>query len=301
MIGVFDSGHGGLTVLRALHAACPDRAFLYLGDHAAAPYGSRSTEEIHTLTLAGVQALFAQGATLVILACNTASAVSLRRLQQTWLADHHPDRRVLGVLVPMVEAITGQPWMAGMVPADWSGDAASHATPPRTIGIFATPRTVDSQAYPREIGKRAPAVRVVQQPCPDLARLIEADAPRSDIRTAVRTHVDALMARLGGVPPDAVMLGCTHYPLVADAFAEALPPAVELLCQPSLTARSLEAYLARHPEFEDRSGVPLRFLTTGDAGRVGDLATRFFGRPVRFDRLAAPVRPADAPLPAACP
>lgn len=279
MIGVFDSGHGGLTVLGALTAALPDRRFVYLGDHAHAPYGERTPEEVYHLTLQGVETLFGLGCRLVVLACNTASALALRRLQQTWLPHAWPERRVLGVLVPMVEAITGMPWMADV-------PAGRHAGEPRTIGIFATSRTVDSEAFPREIGKRAPEVTVAQQACPDLARLIEADAPPDIIAAAVRLYADGLMRRLGGVPPSAVMLGCTHYPLVADAFAAALPPGVELLCQPSLTARSLAAYLDRHPEMDAMGAADPAFHTSGDPDRVTPLATRFFGRPAPFRRLA---------------
>lgn len=290
MIGVFDSGHGGLTVLRALTAALPDRRFVYLGDHGHAPYGERSPEEVYRLTVQGVDRLFGLGARLVILACNTASAVALRRLQQTWLPHAHPDKRVLGVLVPMVEAITGMPWMADV-------PAGRHAGEPRTIGIFATSRTVDSGAYPREIGKRAPEVTVVQQACPDLARLIEADAPQETLAAAVRLYADGLMAQLRGVPPSAAMLGCTHYPLVRDLFAAALPPGVEILCQPSLTTLSLTAYLDRHPEMDaaGAGGAPPTFHTTGDPDRITPLATRFFGAPALFRHLAVPAAGALSP------
>ncbi|WP_029012297.1 glutamate racemase [Niveispirillum irakense] len=277
MIGVFDSGHGGLTVLNALHRSMPQTDFLYLGDHHDAPYGDRTPDEIYRLTLAGVSRLFDAGARLVILACNTASAVALRRLQQTWLDAAYPGRRVLGVLVPMVEAITGVPWMADLA-------AERPAGPPRTIGIFATSRTVDSGAYPREISHRAPEVRVVQQACPDLVPLIEADAPAEVIRAAVARYTDGLLSQLGGEMPQAVMLGCTHYPLVADHFAALLPPGVEVLSQPDLTARSLTAYLERHPEFDRPGTGQVHFLTTGDADRVSRLATRFFGKPARFEK-----------------
>lgn len=278
MIGVFDSGHGGLTILRALHRAMPDHDFLYLGDHHDAPYGDRTPEEIYRLTLAGVSRLFDRGARLVIVACNTASAVALRRLQQTWLDQAYPGRRVLGVLVPMVEAITGTPWMADLT-------VPRPAGPPRTIGIFATSRTVDSGAYPREIGHRAPEVRVVQQACPQLVPLIEADAPAEEIAGAVRTYADGLLTQLGGAVPDAVMLGCTHYPLAADAFARALPAGVEILSQPALTARSLATYLERHPEFDRTGQGQVGFMTTGDAARITPLATRFFGKPALFERV----------------
>ena len=279
MIGVFDSGHGGLTVLRALVEAAPDRPFVYLGDHAAAPYGPRSEEDIYRLTVQGVERLFAQGCRLVVLACNTAAAVALRRMQQTWLPHAYPGRNVLGVLVPMVEAITRVPWMQEGPSADWLPE-------PRTVGVFATPATVASGSFPREIGKRAPDVQVVQQACPDLVPLIEQGAPDVVIAPVVRGYVAALLERLGGKPLDAVVLGCTHYPLVAHLFAEALPPGVEVLCQPTLVAKSLENYLERHPEYAPQGTLTaLRFFTTGAAEPVGALAGRFFGRPTPFERL----------------
>ncbi len=282
MIGVFDSGHGGLTVLRALVSAVPSRPFVYLGDHAAAPYGPRSEEDIYRLTVQGVERLFAQGCTLVLLACNTAAAVALRRMQQTWLPVAYPGRNVLGVLVPMVEAITRVPWMQDGPSADWRPE-------PRTVGVFATPATVASGSFPREIGKRAPDVQVVQQVCPDLVPLIERGAGDAVLAPVVRGYVAALLAQLGGKPLDAVVLGCTHYPLVAHLFAESLPPGVEVLCQPSLVAKSLDNYLERHPEYAPAaSGTAgaLHFFTTGAAEPVGALAGRFFGRPTPFERLS---------------
>lgn len=282
MIGVFDSGHGGLTVLRALVSAAPARPLVYLGDHAAAPYGPRDEEDIYRLTVQGVERLFEQGCGLVLLACNTAAAVALRRMQRTWLPTAYPGRNVLGVLVPVVEAITRVPWMQDGPSADWRPE-------PRTVGVFATPATVRSGSFPREIGKRAPDVRVVQQACPDLVPLIERGAGDDELGPAVRGCVGALLAQLGGQPLDAVVLGCTHYPLVAHLFAEALPPGVEVLCQPSLVARSLDNYLERHPEYapvmNGHAAAP-RFFTTGAAEPVGALAGRFFGRPTPFERLS---------------
>lgn len=281
MIGVFDSGHGGLTVLRALVDAAPGRPLVYLGDHAHAPYGPRSDEAIYALTIAGVERLFAQGCGLVVLACNTASAVALRRLQQTWLRDAYPGRNVLGVLVPMVEAITRVPWMV-------EAPLAGRLPEPRTVGVFATAATVASGSFPREIGKRAPDVTVVQQACPDLVPLIEEGAPDDAIRPAVRRCVADLTGRLGGRRLDSVVLGCTHYPLVAHLFGEALPAGVEVLSQPALVARSLEHYLERHPEYVmPVQGCPVgrHFFTTGDAAWVSALAGRFFGRPTPFETL----------------
>lgn len=275
MIGIFDSGCGGLTVYDAVKRSFPTRSFLYLGDHAHAPYGERTPEDIRELTRRSVETLFGLGCRLVILACNTASANALRPLQQSWLPGAHPGNRILGVLVPMVEAITGMPWMA---------DPA--ARPPvekaRTVAVFATSRTVSSNAYPVEVAKRAPEVRVVQQACPRLVDLIERKADRDELRHAVRNYAEAMMTQLEGRAPDAVMLGCTHYPLVADLFAEALPAGVEVLSQPALVARSLAHYLERHPEFDDGEGLPTRFLTTGDPAHVSAVSSLFLGHEVAF-------------------
>ncbi len=281
MIGVFDSGHGGLTILRALAEAHPDQPFLYLGDHANAPYGTREPAEVFDLTVAGVSHLFDRGCRLVVLACNTAAAVALRRIQQHWLPRHHPERRVLGVLVPMVEAITRVAWLSEEPPPDLRPE-------PRTIGIFATRLTVRSQAYPHEIAKRAPGLRVIQQACPRLAAAIEHGLPDTEIRPMVRGHVRALKDRLHGDRLDTVLLGCTHYPLVAGLFAQYLPNDTEILSQPDLVAGSLGQYLRRHPEFRaDRQRIPapLRFLTSGDPKPVSVLASRFYGSPIAFERL----------------
>jgi glutamate racemase len=277
MIGVFDSGHGGLTVLEALIARLPERSFLYLGDHGHAPYGERGVEEIHDLTLANVERLFHEGCRLVLLACNTAAAVALRRLQQEWLPGAHPERRVLGVFVPMVEAVTEVPWQVQEAPPGAPRE-------PAVVGVFATRRTVASGAYAREIALRAPAIRVVQQACPGLVARIEAGAAPEVLAAAIAGHVAALMDRLDGRAPDSVILGCTHYPLVARAFAAALPAGVPVHSQPALVAESLAAYLARHPEFDAPAGPrqPTRFLTTGDPETAGTLAARFFGTPPIF-------------------
>ncbi len=277
MIGVFDSGSGGLTVLRALVSALPDRRFTYLGDHANAPYGGRPAEEVYRLTIASVDRLFAQGCRLVLLACNTASAVALRRLQQHWLPTVGPDRRVLGVMVPMVEAITHVPWRVQAPPSD-------RPTPPAVVGVFATTRTVATGAYPYEIGRRAPAVRVVQQACPDLVAAIEADAEAGAIQSLVDGYAADLLDRAPDRRLDSVVLGCTHYPLAADAFAKALPEGLPILEQPEIVARSLVAYLRRHGDLDEPSeaGDPVRFLSTAPGSASDAVASRFFGRPVTF-------------------
>ena len=280
MIGVFDSGHGGLTILDALQHRLPRQGFIYLGDHANAPYGQRDPEEIFDLTRQGVASLFGLGCPLVILACNTAAAVALRRLQQDWLPKHFPQQRCLGVLVPMIEAIAQNPWHALAGPGD-------QARRPETLGVFATPATVTSGAYVHEVAKRAPWLRVHQQPCPDLAGMIEAGAPDAEIAPLIGSHVAAMMARLDGAPLDSVVLGCTHYPLVEHLFRAVLPENTRIVSQPARAADSLTAYLFRHPEMKHFGKLPaeIRAYTSGDASQVTSLASRFFSRHLRFERL----------------
>jgi glutamate racemase len=279
MIGVFDSGHGGLTVVRALVDRFPDRSFLYYGDPAHIPYGDRTSAEIVSFTRSAVNLLFKRGCPLVILACNTAAAVALRTLQREWLPRHYPANRILGVLVPTVEAIAGVPWLANVTAVRRVGQS-------RTIAVFATRRTVASNAYPEEIAKRTPSVTVVQHACVGLVDMIEQNATRNEVRVAIEGHVAELMRALAGRPLDAVLLGCTHYPLVADLFAAALPRGIDILSQPDLVARSLGAYLERHPAFDTGSEQhEIRFLTSGDAEQAGRFASVYFGREARFETV----------------
>ncbi|HVI52512.1 MAG TPA: aspartate/glutamate racemase family protein [Candidatus Sulfotelmatobacter sp.] len=274
MIGVFDSGHGGLTILQALARRLPERRFVYLGDHANAPYGDRSADEIYGMTVTAIDRLFGQGCRLVILACNTA-AMSLRRIQQNWLAEAYPDRRVLGVVVPMIEVVTGLPWMA-------DPKTSPSPRPRATVAVFATRRTAEADVYPQEIAKRAPQVTVEMMACPRLAALIEQGAPREELRHFVQRYVAELTDRLNGRPLDAALLGCTHYPLVEDLFRDALPPGVELLAQPIPTADSLAAYLERHPDLDRPNSGGVTFHTTGDPERISAMASAFYGGETRF-------------------
>jgi glutamate racemase len=268
-IGVFDSGIGGLTVLRALRAALPEQDFVYLGDNANAPYGTRSAQEVYSLTRDGVQRLFGLGCRLVVLACNTASAVALRDLQMRWLDP--TERRVLGVFVPIIEHLAGR---------DWGDQSPPTHTGLSTVGLFATPATVASGAFARELHFRARDVEVEAEACVGLVEAIE-EGRWDAAEEAVRGHVAALLARMPA--PQAAVLGCTHYPLVEDAFRQALPPETVLVSQPALVAESLARYLARHPRFGGGGGG-LRLLTSGDPARVGRQATRFLGRPADFAR-----------------
>lgn len=266
-IGVFDSGLGGLTILDALRRRLPEQDFVYLGDNAHAPYGTRSPAEVYDLTLRGVQRLFDAGCDLVILACNTASAVALHDLQVNWL---DPTRhRVLGVFVPVIEHLTRR---------NWGDNSPPSHTGLRDVALFATTATVISGAFPRELRFRARDVKVVAQACSGLVDAIEA-GDHAAAGGLVREHVGELLARLP--QPQAAVLGCTHYPLVEAAFRAALPAGTMLLSQPQVTAASLSDYLGRHKRFRGGSGV-VRYLTTGDPGAVGRRAQAFTGHPLPF-------------------
>lgn len=298
MIGVFDSGHGGLTVLKALSEQFPQHAFLYLGDHANAPYGNRSNEEIVELTRDGVELLFAKGCRLVLLGCNTATSIACRFLQQEWLpASPWQGRNVLGIIAPTVEVATQTPWgvTEPQYPQMYKTDV---------IAVFATQRTIDSGVFQEEIAKRCPRIRVVGQACPQLAGMIEAGASEADLDDIVSGYVEAMLelaassgACADGLPHYAI-LGCTHYPIVEHLFAKHLPKTCRLLSQPRIVADSLEHYLARHQEYATPLLLPsaaghgsngalesrLRLLTTGELGQVE--ARQFVGWPDRPQFLA---------------
>jgi len=263
MIGVFDSGLGGLTVLRALVARFPATPFAYLGDHAHVPYGDRSSTEVIDLTRTCVETLFAQGCKLVLLGCNTATAVAARHLQQTWLpTSQWRGRNVLGIVAPTVEAATQTPWAVStpQYPQKFNTDL---------VAVFGTTRTIASGVYPEEIRKRCPRVVVVQQICARLAGAIEEEAPEAELERLVEESIGGMLEQTGGTPPHRAILGCTHFPLVEHLFRRHLPPFTRILSQPEVVADSLEDYLARHPDYiaGDRGGS-LTLLTTGNAAET---------------------------------
>jgi glutamate racemase len=270
MIGIFDSGLGGLTVLRALAQHFPLLPFRYLGDQANVPYGNRPADDVVALTRAGVTALFEAGCGVVVLGCNTATAVAARTLQRDWLpGSPFADRRILGIVAPTVEAATQTPWAVTTPQYPQKNNAD-------LIAIFGTTRTIASGVYPEEILKRCPRVQVVQQACIGLAGAIEAGAPRAHLSAMIAADVASLLRATGGAAPDRAILGCTHYPLVEPLFRHHLPAATRLLAQPAIVADSLDDYLARHPRFAVSSA--------GVAGRRLDLRTT--GDPVDADALA---------------
>ncbi len=282
MIGMFDSGSGGLTILAGCRALLPRQEFLYLGDHARAPYGEKTPGQILDFTREMVAALFQRGCGLVVLACNTASAITLRELQENWLPVHYPERRLLGVLVPMVEALTGLPW-----DRDAPGLAENY---PASVGVFATRRTVEAGAYTREIRLRAPACAVIEQSCPGLVSAIERDAAQDELAALVGGFTETLLARTEketGGPPAVVLLGCTHYPLVEELFHKHLPAATKIISQPDVVARALWAYLERHPHMAGggKDETSLQLLTTGDPAAIIDPARFVPGGLPAFQKL----------------
>ena len=267
-VGVFDSGLGGLTVLDAVSRRLPTVPFVYYGDNLHAPYGVRDADDIFRLTTAGVERLWEAGCDLVVLACNTAAAAALKRMQETWVPK---DKRVLGVFVPLIEALTERRWGDNSPPREV---AVQH------VALFATPTTVATRAFQRELAFRAIGVDVEAQPCGGLVDAIE-DGDEILAEALVRSHVDALKRRMQH--PEAAILGCTHYPLMETAFQQALGPEVKVYSQANLVAESLADYLERHPDMYG-SGKESLFLTTGDPRKVSDKATQFLRRRITFEK-----------------
>ncbi|MGB1828966.1 MAG: glutamate racemase, partial [Paracoccaceae bacterium] len=232
-IGIFDSGMGGLTVLDRVVAKMPDTPFVYYADSAHAPYGVRDADEIFDLTTSAVSRLWEEGCDLVILACNTASAAALRRIQESWLPR---EKRVLGVFVPLIEALTER---------NWGDNSPPREVAVKNVALFATPATVASRAFQRELAFRAIGVDVEAQSCGGVVDAIE-EGDMILAEALVRSHVAALLRKMPH--PQSAILGCTHYPLLEDVFQSALGNDVKVFSQAALVADSLEDYLKRHPD-----------------------------------------------------
>jgi glutamate racemase len=264
-VGIFDSGLGGLTVLQAVERRLPDVDFLYYADSAHAPYGVRDADDVFRLTSDAVARLWDRGCDLVVLACNTASAAALRRMQEGGLP---PGKRVLGVFVPLIEALTERQWGDNSPPREV---AVKH------VALFATPATVASRAFQRELAFRAIGVDVEAQACGGVVDAIE-DGDMMLAEALVRSHVDALKRKMP--QPQAAVLGCTHYPLMEQTFQDALGGDVQVFSQADLVAESLADYLTRHPGMFGTGAAG--YLTTGDPKRVSDRATQFLRRQITF-------------------
>ncbi|HVZ55649.1 MAG TPA: glutamate racemase [Chitinophagaceae bacterium] len=266
-IGFFDSGYGGLTVLREVVRRLPQYDYLYLGDNARTPYGNRSFQTVYQYTLQCVTWLLNQGCPLVIVACNTASAKALRTIQQNDLERMAPGRRVLGVIRPTTEII-------------------GRFTETGQVGILATRGTVSSQSYPIEIARFYPHVIVHQEACPMWVPLVENNEHLGHgADYFVRKNLNHLFQQ--GPAIDVVLLACTHYPLLRDKITDYLPVGVRLLAQGEIVAESLSDYLARHPEIEGRCSREGRqhFFTTDSAEEFDRQALVFFGQSVRSKQV----------------
>jgi glutamate racemase len=266
-IGVFDSGYGGLTVLKEIVGRLPQYDFIYLGDNARAPYGNRSFDTVHRYTLECVEWFFTMGCPLVILACNTASAKALRTIQQQDLPARGKDKRVLGVIRPTTEII-GQFTRSG------------------AVGILATTGTVLSDSYTIEIHKFYPGIQVFQQACPMWVPLIENNehlGKGSDY--FVQKYTSELLAKAPNV--DTILLACTHYPLIQDKIAQSIPASIKLISQGEIVARSLADYLHRHPEMGNRctKNGQRRFFTTDSTEDFDQHASIFYGSNLNSQHL----------------
>lgn len=266
-IGIFDSGYGGLTVLSRVKQVMPGYDFLYLGDNARTPYGTRSFEVVYEFTLQAVARLFGMGCQLVILACNTASAKALRSIQMNDLPQIGPDRRVLGVIRPMVESV-------------------GELTRTRHVGVLATAGTISSESYPLEIGKLFPDITVSGVACPMWVPLVENNEYASEgADYFIRKYIDEIMARDPEI--DTLILGCTHYPLLLPRIRRYVPAGVAVVSQENIVAQSLKDYLRRHPEMDARctKGATCRYLTTDSAEKFAEAGEIFMNGPISVERI----------------
>ena len=266
-IGVFDSGFGGLTVLKEIVKQLPDYDYLYLGDNARAPYGSRSFETVYEYTLECVKQLFAMDCELVILACNTASAKALRNIQQKYLPEIATEKRVLGVIRPTTEVV-GKLSRTGHV------------------GILGTTGTITSNSYPIEIAKFYPNMVVHQEACPMWVPIVENNEIESDASDIfIRKNLENLLSKDKNI--DTIILGCTHYPLLMTKIKQHLPDTIKLVSQGEIVAESLVEYLKRHDELEQKctKGGSIDFFTTDSSENFDSAASMFYGKPVKSSHL----------------
>jgi glutamate racemase len=270
-IGIFDSGYGGLTVMKEIVKKLPDYDYIYLGDNARAPYGNRSFDTIYRYTLQCVKWFFEQGCPLVILACNTASAKALRTIQQNDLPLIDPAKRVLGVIRPTSEII---------------GEYSSTGS----IGILATQGTVNSESYVIEISKFAPHLNVIQEACPMWVPLIENNEHNSSgADFFIQKNIDQLLAKNGEI--DTILLACTHYPLVKDKLVKYLPSGIKILSQGEIVADSLAKYLQNHLEIEENCSKNAKrsFFTTDSSEDFNNQATIFYNELVASRHVSLPL------------
>lgn len=260
MIGVFDSGYGGLTIFKYIEEKLPQYDYIYLGDNARAPYGDRSQEIIYEYTKQAIDYLFAQGCDLIILACNTASSMALRKIQQEYLPKHYPTKRVLGVIRPLAEAV---------------GELAKN----RVVAVMGTNSTIQSGAYINEFAEIDPNIKVIQQACPLLVPLIEESREdRPETKIVLTEYIRPLKQQ----SPDAVVLGCTHYGFLEDLIVGQFGQDSKVLNSGQIVAQKLTEYLDRHPDLVKKSSTNKRvFLTTNSNKKFDQAAQKFLGRAIK--------------------
>jgi glutamate racemase len=266
-IGIFDSGYGGLTVMNEIVKAMPQYDYVYLGDNARAPYGTRSFETVYKYTLQAVEWLFSQNCHLVILACNTASAKALRTIQQNNLPQIAPNKRVLGVIRPITE------------------NCANYSIS-KHIGVLGTTGTVVSESYPIEIGKFFPDATVVQEACPIWVPLVENGEHESEgADYFIKKHIDSIFTKDHKI--DTIILGCTHYPLLINKIKKFTPSGVKIISQAEIVSISLADYLKRHAEIEENcsKNSQIRFFTTDSAELFNKQASIFWGETVFSEKV----------------
>lgn len=266
-IGIFDSGFGGLTVFKAIKEKMPMYDYLYLGDNARAPYGDRSLDTVYEYTLQAVEWMFKMGCPLVILACNTASAEALRKIQQEDLERLGAERRVLGVIRPTAEII-------------------GRYSKNKAVGVLGTHGTIDSGVYEIEIHDFFPDVAVYQHACPLWVPMIENNEHHSEAAEKfVKMDLERLMQKSTDI--DTILLGCTHYPLLLDTIQQQLPADIKVVTQGEIVADSLYDYLQRHPEISQQVtiGGSTRFCTTDSPGYFDKNASSFFGAGVQSEKV----------------
>lgn len=267
-IGIFDSGYGGLTILSKIREALPQYDYIYLGDNARTPYGTRSFEVVYEFTLQAVSKLFEMGCHLVILACNTASAKALRSIQVNDLPQLDPQRRVLGVIRPTAECI-------------------GHITQSRHVGILATGGTIKSESYPMEIHKLFPDIEVAGESCPMWVPLVENNEAESEgADYFIRKYIDSLLRKDQLI--DTIILGCTHYPLLLPKIKQVVPENIRMVAQGEYVAESLKDYLQRHPEMDEKctKGGNCSFCTTEAEDKFIESASTFLNQDITVQRIS---------------
>ena len=265
MIGIFDSGIGGLTVVKEVLKQLPEYQLLYLGDTARTPYGNRSQELIYKFTKQAVDYLFKQGCQLIIIACNTASAEALRKIQQEWLPSHYPDRKVLGVIRPVVEE-------------------AAEVSRFGRIGVIGTRGTIGSGAYKRELKTLKPKVKVFPQACPLLVPLVEEGwLKRPETNKIIRGYLRSLK----NSKIDTLILGCTHYPILYKQIQGIAGKSIKVLDSAKIVAEKLKDYLTRHPEIESKltKGKDHRFLVTDLTEVFQKNAESWLGQKIKLEKI----------------